>query len=434
MEKNTPNIDKTYNVNKKYTFPFILVLLYLFIEYGRPQTYIPILRAVRPGMIIILFLVYALFKQGKKINLQIFQTKLFIALIVLMTIHVPIASNNFHAFQQWQGLILLFIIYLSIINFVNSYEKVVTYIDTWILINVFGAVMGIMSGGRIYNAYFMSDENDFSLVMNMAIPFAYFMLLGAEGKWKRIFYLISIGIFIVGSVISLSRGGFVGLVAVLFYCWIKTPRKIFSTIMISLMVLVLAIAAPSSYWDEVKSIKEENVESGTGATRWYYWRTGIKMFLDNPILGVGQSNFPWNVEKYGDEGFYGRKHGGRVSHSLYFTLIPELGTVGIIIFILMLYYFRRNIRNVIMYGKNAHTLVDKSDKWIEINIRLNKLKFISFAVSGALIGYLISGVFISVLYYPHFWIHMALPVVLYNIAYNNFETMTDQITTISAKV
>ena len=168
---NNINDKKVLNLNseKVFRYTFLLVLSYLFLEYGRPQTYIPPLRLIRPGMILTLLIIISLFREGQLFHLLNVQTKLFIALILLMTIHVPIASNNFHAFQQWRGLIILFIIYMSILNFVNTYERIIIYIDTWIFINVFGAIMGAMSGGRIYNAYFMSDENDFSLVMNMLL-------------------------------------------------------------------------------------------------------------------------------------------------------------------------------------------------------------------------------------------------------------------------
>ena len=71
-----------------------------------------------------------------------------------------------------------------------------------------------------------------------------------------------------------------------------------------------------------------------------------------------------------------------------------------------------------MYGKNAYTLEGSRDDWIDVATRLNKLKFISYAVSGSLFGYLVSGIFISVLYYPHFWILCALPIALNNVAIN----------------
>jgi O-antigen ligase len=425
MEYNSQNF-KVDNIEEKvFGYPFLLVLIYLFIEYGRPQSYFSFLRILHPGMILSILLFITLILKGNIYYLKLRQSIYFLLLIVLMTIHVPIASNNFHAFETWRATVLLFIVFLSIINFVNSYQRLVIYIDTWILINIFGAIIGILNKGVIPNSGFMEDENDFSLVMNMAIPFAYFMFLEAETKIKKILYLICIGIFTIGCVISLSRGGFIGLIFIFFYCWLKTPRKIYSTIFILLMAGILIIAAPSSYWDEVKSIKEQNIESGTGATRWYYWQTGWDMFLDNPILGVGQDNYPWNVEQYGGEGYGGRLHGGRVAHSIYFTLIPELGILGTITFLLMVFYFRRTNKYIIFLQKNLYQYGLEVEEFNEKAVQINKIKFISFAIYGALFGYLVSGIFLSVLYYPHFWLLCALPVAIKNISNDLEYSMED---------
>jgi hypothetical protein len=46
---------------------------------------------------------------------------------------------------------------------------------------------------------------------------------------------------------------------------------------------------------------------------------------------------------------------------------------------------------------------------------LRKAYFIALAINGSLIGYLISGAFISVLYYPHFWLLTAITCTLKNI-------------------
>jgi len=426
MTNNFETIDNNLSHEKIFNYSFVLILLYLFLEYGRPQTYIPPLRMIRPGLLVIVLMIIALvreFQLSRVINLH---TKLLIILILIMSIHVPIASNNFHAFQQWRGAVILFIIYLSILTFVNSYQKMATYIDTWISINVFGALIGIQNGGRIYNAYFMSDENDFALVMNMAIPFAYFMFMGTDSKWKKILYLICIGIFVVGSVISLSRGGFIGLAAVLFYCWLKTPRKILSTLVIVFILFILILAAPGSYWDEVKSIQDENISSGTGATRWYYWTTAMKMYAANPFIGVGQGNFPWTVEDYGGTGFYGRLHGGRVAHSLYFTIISELGTAGIFLFLMMLFYFRKNVKEVISYANYILSQESDDEDYLEIAAQASKIRYIVYAVSGALMAYLVTGLFLSVLYYPHFWILCTLVIALKNIM-NDILDSTDML-------
>ena len=130
--------------------------------------------------------------------------------------------------------------------------------------------------------------------------------------------------------LTLSSCGFVGLVPVILYCWYKTPKKFLSTIIVAIMTSVLYFSASPKYWDEVKSIKEENIQKGTGEDRWYLWKITWHMFLDYPIIGVGQGNAPWHISRYEPPGgLHGTSRAGRAVHSLYFTLIPELGLVAV---------------------------------------------------------------------------------------------------------
>ena len=74
-----------------------------------------------------------------------------------------------------------------------------------------------------------------------------------------------------------------------------------------------------------------------------------------------------------------------------------------------------NIKELITYINYLISREGESEIHDELAMEASKLKYITFAVSGALMGYLVTGVFLSVLYYPHFWIICALPLALRNI-------------------
>ncbi|RLJ04632.1 MAG: hypothetical protein DRP08_01285 [Candidatus Aenigmatarchaeota archaeon] len=404
--------------NNQSNIGFTLLMLYLFFEYGRPQGLIPALGYLRPGIVLIGALGFYLFISGK-IKFESIQSKCMLGFLLLSAIHVPIAVNNYWAFQGAKAFLIYLIVFLSISNYINSFEKLAKYIDFWIVINFICAFVGLKHGGRVPNSGFMGDENDFALVMNMAIPFAYFMFLETSSTKKKILYLSACCIFIAANVASLSRGGFVGLIPVILYCWYKTPKKFLSTVIITIMVGVLCLTAPSTYWDEVKSIKEENKKTGTGEERIYQWKIGWNMFLDNPLIGVGQGNFPFRFREYEIaagfyEGLHGRSRAGRAAHSLYFTLIPELGILGILLFGGMIYFSYKDLKWILKIEKDF-LFKQQSDKTIQ---KLHKIRFIIFGITGAMLGYLISGIFLSVLYYPHFWLLIALCVALRNIVQN----------------
>ena len=404
--------------NNQSNIGFTLLMLYLFFEYGRPQGLIPALGYLRPGIVLIGALGFYLFISGK-IKFESIQSKCMLGFLLLSAIHVPIAVNNYWAFQGAKAFLIYLIVFLSISNYINSFEKLAKYIDFWIVINFICAFVGLKHGGRVPNSGFMGDENDFALVMNMAIPFAYFMFLETSSTKKKILYLSACCIFIAANVASLSRGGFVGLIPVILYCWYKTPKKFLSTVIITIMVGVLCLTAPSTYWDEVKSIKEENKKTGTGEERIYQWKIGWNMFLDNPLIGVGQGNFPFRFREYEIaagfyEGLHGRSRAGRAAHSLYFTLIPELGILGILLFGGMIYFSYKDLKWILKIEKDF-LFKQQFDKTIQ---KLHKIRFIIFGITGAMLGYLISGIFLSVLYYPHFWLLIALCVALRNIVQN----------------
>ena len=399
-------IDKErFRANRR---PILLIILYLIFEYGRPQAFLPAIGIVRPAMIIQLLMIYYVLPVLMSLRFQKSQTKAMFLFVLIMLPHVPLAHNTYWAFNTLKIMFLYFIIHLTILTYVKDYKSIVKIVNIWLFIILVGGIIGIIHGGRIPGSSIMGDENDFSLVMIMALPLAFFRGLEADNQKTKLYYFGAVGIFVFATVVSFSRGGFVGLVTVGFYCWLKTPKKLISSLIIGVFIIIIGLAAPQKYWNEVKSIKEENIEEGTGATRWYTWKCGWRMFLDNPILGVGQGNFPWNFERYEPpEGYKGRLHGGRAAHSLYFTLLPELGIVGTVLFIFIAFTIMKESKYYIlnldyMEYKKTSNFNEEQFK------RIKKIKYIILGLRGTMIGYLTSGVFLSVLYYPHFWLIMTI--------------------------
>lgn len=399
----------------RFDYPFYLVLIYLILDYGRPQSFFPFIEALHLGWFV-QFALFCCLISRRALNLSYVQTKCLALLLVIMAIHVPIAANNYWAFQVLRAMLLYFIVYLSIANFVDSYPKVERFIDSWIIINLVCAIVGIMNGGKVPNSAFMGDENDFALVMNMTTPFAFFMWLHADHFKRKLLYFCAAGVFVAAAVASLSRGGFIGLVAVGLFCWLNSPKKVLSSVVIALMVAVLYLTAPATYWDEMATIQNEGTQEGTGGERWYSWKCGWRMFLDNPIIGVGQGNFPWTFERYeSPEGYQGRLHGGREAHSIYFTLIPELGVIGMILFFTLLGHSLKSMKVILKAEKTRRVSTNQSDAKKETGEKPRKLEHVVLGVQGALAAYFVTGIFLSSLYYPHFWVLMGFSLAIANV-------------------
>jgi hypothetical protein len=393
---------------------FYLVLAYLLFEFGRPQEFIPGLRVIPFGTALSVLILLKVLMSGK-LDFSRLQTKFWLPLIVLMAIHVPMAVNNFWALMTFKDMFLLYCVYLGIVTFVDSLEKMMMMMKMWMGILGFLAVIGIARGGTGIGGW-MGDENDFCMVMNMAVPFGYFLLFSATGVVQKMKYLGFLGAVILAAMASLSRGGFMGLAAVAAYCWYRSPKKLNALIVVVVAVLFMLVLAPQNYWEEISSSTSDETlgEQGTGGARLYTWGVGMKMFLSNPIIGIGQSNFPWTFEIYEDgEKFNERSFGGRQAHSAWVTLISELGLAGIIIIGPMLFQCYRDlkwIRTRFAPAESRHKHGQTVQAGEDVRVYLAR------AMEGSLIGFIVSGVFISILWYPALWIMLAFVVALRNIS------------------
>ena len=393
---------------------FYLVLASLLFEFGRPQSLIPGLSLIpfATGLDVLLLLNIVM---SGKLNLSRLQTKLWIPLFVVMAIHVPIARNNFWALMTLKDMLLTFGLYLGIVTYVNSLEKMLALMKVWMGILVFLAVMGISKGGRGVGGW-MGDENDFCMVMNMAVPFGYFLMFSASDVVQKMKYLGFLGMFILAAMASLSRGGFFGLVSVGVYCWYRSPKKLNGLIVVAVAVVFMLVFAPGKYWDEIASSTSDETmsEHGTGGERLYTWGIGMDMFYANPIIGIGQSNFPWTFEVYeAGRTFHQRSIAGRQAHSAWVTLISELGLVGIVIVGAMLVQCYKDLKRV----RTRFASTDSRQKHGQIvqagdDVRVHLAR----AMEGSFIGFIVSGVFISILWYPALWVMIAFVVALRNVS------------------
>jgi O-antigen ligase len=349
-----------------------------------------------------------------KLNVANKQTKLYIALLVLMAGHVPFATNNFWALMTFKDMTLYFCFFVGLVAFVDTIEKMKTLVNAWLIVHLVLAVLGIMSGGKGVGGW-LGDENDFCMEMNVAVPFAYFMFLGTQHKASKPLYLSALCIFILTAMVTLSRGGFIGLAAVGVYCWLKSSKKGRAVVLVGVVAIFMLIFAPEKYWDEMRSATDDSTMTvGTGAERLYTWGIGWEMFLRNPIFGVGQGNFPWNFEEYqGGDRFNTRSLAGRAAHSMYFTLIPELGFVGALLFFLMAWENYFTIRRLKLFARKVRIAKPAKQAHDEPDIAF--ALSVGNALEAAMIGYLVSSVFISTLYYPSFWVITAFIVALGNI-------------------
>jgi len=401
-------------VPKESNIGFYLVMLAMLFEFGRPQDILPPLKVVPIPTLLDVSLLLAVLVSGRATFANL-QTKLWMVLLAFMALWVPFANNNYQALMTFKDMTLCFFFYLGIVAFVNSTSRMHKVILMWLAVHTVLAINGMLHGGRGVGGW-LGDENDFGMEMNVAVPIAFFMHQAARSQRSKLMYLTLLAVFIMSVVATSSRGAFLGLLAVGVYCWFYSSRKVMALVLGTCLIGLVLVAAPQEYWDRINSITDDStMETGTAGQRMFTWGIGWEMFLANPILGVGQSNFPWTIGEYlGGRTWQTKSLAGRQAHSLYFTLLPELGLVGVVLFGSMVYLSYRDTRTSRWVKGVSHRTVRHPQEKSEAEDEVGRAALFGNAILGGLIGYLITSAFISTLYYPTFWILMGLAVALRN--------------------
>ncbi|MCS6297090.1 MAG: O-antigen ligase family protein [Nitrospira sp.] len=399
---------------KESNVGFYLVLLAMLFEFGRPQDVLPPLKVIPIPTLIDVSILIAVLVSGKATFANL-QTKLWMGLLAFMALWVPFANNNFWALMTLKEMTLYFFFYLGIVTFVNTTGKMQKLIFMWLGVHAVLGINGILHHGQGVGGW-LGDENDFGMEMNVAVPVAFFMYQASVTQRGKLLYMVLLGVFVMTVVSTSSRGAFLGLLALSIYCWLYSPRKVMSLILGICLVGLVLVAAPQEYWDRINSITDDStMETGTAGQRMFTWGIGWEIFTANPIFGIGQGNFPWTIGEYmGGRTWQTKSLAGRQAHSLYFTLLPELGLVGVIIFGSMIYLNYRDTRVSQFLPAVPRSMSLRPDRKPVKDEQVVRATLFGNAILGGMIGYLATSAFISTLYYPTFWILMGLAVALRN--------------------
>ena len=167
--------------------PYIGVCLFFLIEYTRPDYFIPAIRPLRIFILVELVTLISwiihMIRTRKRLIWPEFNW-IFVAFLGIIASTVITAMNNRLAYDIFQSMLVYFMMYVIAINVVDSPKRLNRLIWALFIVHFYFAVKGIIGGGMAGGA-FMGDENDFALAMNMMIPFAFFMFLGAKNKINK---------------------------------------------------------------------------------------------------------------------------------------------------------------------------------------------------------------------------------------------------------
>ena len=255
----------------------------------------------------------------------------------------------------------------------------------------------IMTGGAGQgSSSVFGNVADLGLAMAVVWGIVWPLLLGKVEKKKlaRVFLIICFCVYFLAILFCGSRGAVLGAATITVVALAKSPKKLGAVFLGFIFVLGVWFVLPSASKQRFSSAWDWQNDPNA-ASRVMFWKAGLVMFEDNPVFGVGPGNFSAvNPSHY-------------VSHSVYIQVLAESGLVGTISFLAILILFLRiNART----RKRALASNPAGRRSFEYCMAVG--------LDLALVGYLSSGAFLSVLYYPHLWILLGLSVAVNRCAAN----------------
>lgn len=177
--------------------------------------------------------------------------------------------------------------------------------------------------------------------IKMMIFFFFFPLIFLKGRSifmdKRVLVGLLIPVFI-SMLLTQSRNVFIALFVCMIIIGIVVNKKFLLTFLA--VVIIGGLFLPSKYTDRVKSIVD--LDHPSNAPRLTMWQNGWKMFINNPIIGVGD-NKVMEVYQYYRPEMTPNEHSHL--HSNIMMILATNGITGFIIWVgLFLLIFLKYLR------------------------------------------------------------------------------------------
>lgn len=184
----------------------------------------------------------------------------------------------------------------------------------------------------------------YSLMLVLGVLMLSFYFSKTTKKWKKTIILILILAYIFNLAIIPGRSGYLAFIALcpVFLYNLMGKKHFFRSIMLSFLVIGLFMLSPTVQQrlnlvlEEINLYYQGNKDTSIGL-RLYMWDKSIKIFLDNPIIGVGTGGFEKTVINNYDSTFI--SVGIDQPHNSFLYMATSFGILGIISILWLFFVF-----------------------------------------------------------------------------------------------
>jgi putative inorganic carbon (hco3(-)) transporter len=212
--------------------------------------------------------------------------------------------------------------------------------------------------------FYMTTSELMMIALLLLLPFAVHPDTPRRIRAVAILALIPVGICLYATV---TRGAYLAVAAGIIFIAVVRNKKLL--IPLAVLILLVILFAPPYVESRIRSIVDLNHPEN--ASRLMLWKTGLRIFADHPVVGIGDIDVHDLYVHYmdpGDPAVHGHMH------NIAMQILVTLGSVGLIAVIAM---FVTIVQTEWRIWKRVHT------DWFRGSIVLGALAvFVGFQVNG----------------------------------------------------
>ena len=275
-----------------------------------------------------------------------------------------------------------------------------------ISISFLGVKEGLISlltvgGHKIIGSRAIGDNNQLAAALIVVVPLLIFLYKQVESKTIRNGLLVALVLNVITVMMTLSRGGFVGLLCLAFLYLTSSKQRARAILVMSGFAIVLYMVAPEAWFTRVDTINEATDDSSFMG-RVIAWKISWLIAKDNPLFGGGM-----HAVQHGPVWFrYSLQLpelawiptpppdiNPHAAHSLVFEVLGDLGFVGLGIYTLLF--------------ATSYIYLSKTLRLCRNRPELNWVSDLAQSIKFSLILYFITGLLLSVAYFELLFILFA---------------------------
>ena len=358
------------------------------------------------------------------------------------------SSNLKVSFVEFIGILYLITLFYLIVNAVRDRNTFEMVINSWLITSALIAFLGILGVflayvfgintflvkeyasfpylGNIYRAYstFGVNAKFVSSYLTISFPICLALLLNSKAGKKRLFYYVTLILFICVLFFTFSRG-WLGLAVAIYLVLSRFQRsekyyrylKVLTAIFIILFGLFICLISRWQFVDlQIEKITVENTtnikpgiaftdnseeldkartEIGYIDTTYYRLKkVAIEMVMDHPLIGVGLGGFNDEIRKYKKDGKLPDIFPAMDPHCMILGKTAQTGLVGLIALIILWWKVIRKALNM------------------SFEARDNYYQTISWAIFSSLVGFVIQSIDMDIMNFRFLWFLFALVFII----------------------